>query len=162
MEEGCNESNDTTNMFMKVSLLCPVRFLGFWVFFLPTTTRGAEVSGAMWWLVRCGTVAVRLSRLSQQKDSVWQPKPLCVIALGRILVLCGLLLACYTLLQCLAQGQARRIWTYHSSKFEIWLYHEGPTLQRRITQKSLELSLSFFHLMNFFLFFDYLHLVWWL
>ena len=35
------------------------------------------------------------------------------------------------------QGQARGIWTYHSMKFEIWLYHEGPTLQSRITQKGL-------------------------
>ena len=46
------------------------------------------------------------------------------------------------------QGQARGIWTYHSLKFEIWLYHEGPTLQSRITQKWLELSLSFFHIMK--------------
>ena len=46
------------------------------------------------------------------------------------------------------QGQARGIWTYHSSIFEIWLYHEGPTLQSRITQKWLELSLSFFHIMT--------------
>ena len=44
------------------------------------------------------------------------------------------------------QGQARGIWTYHSLKFEIWLYHEGPTLQSIITQKWLELSLSFFHI----------------
>ena len=35
------------------------------------------------------------------------------------------------------QGQARGIWTYHSVKFEIWLYHEGPTLQSRISQKWL-------------------------
>ena len=35
------------------------------------------------------------------------------------------------------QGQARGIWTYHSLKFEIWLYHEGPTLRSRITQRSL-------------------------
>ena len=48
----------------------------------------------------------------------------------------------------LFQGQAGGIWTYHSSKFEIWLYHEGPTLQSRITQKWLELSLSFFHIMK--------------
>ena len=46
------------------------------------------------------------------------------------------------------QGQAKGIWMYHSSKFEIWLYHEGPTLQSRITQKWLELSLSFFHIMK--------------
>ena len=48
----------------------------------------------------------------------------------------------------LYQGQARGIWTYHSSKFKIWLYHEGPTVQSRITQKWLELSLSFFHIMK--------------
>ena len=48
----------------------------------------------------------------------------------------------------LNQGQARGIWTYHLLKFEIWLYHEGPTLQSRITQKWLELSLSFFHIMK--------------
>ena len=44
------------------------------------------------------------------------------------------------------QGQARGIWTYHLPKFEIWQYHEGPTRQSRITQKWLELSLSFFHI----------------
>ena len=46
------------------------------------------------------------------------------------------------------QGQARGIWMYRSSKFDIWLYHEGPTLQSRITQKWLELSLSFFHIVK--------------
>ena len=51
-------------------------------------------------------------------------------------------------LSTIKQGQARGIWTYHLLKFEIWLYHEGPTLQSRITQKWLELSLSFFHIMK--------------
>ena len=46
------------------------------------------------------------------------------------------------------QGQANGIWTYQWLKFEIWLYHEGPTLQSRMTQKRLELSLSFFHIMK--------------
>ena len=46
------------------------------------------------------------------------------------------------------QGQARGIWTYHSLKFEIWSYHEGPTLQGRRTQKWLESSLNFFHILK--------------
>ena len=37
----------------------------------------------------------------------------------------------------LTQEQARGIRT---SKFEIWLYHEGPTLQSRITQKWLDIA----------------------
>ena len=60
------------------------------------------------------------------------------------------------------QGQARGIWTYHSLKFEIWLYHEGPTLQSRITQKWLELSLSFFHIMKIWNICGHLQLVRWL
>ena len=46
------------------------------------------------------------------------------------------------------QGQSRVIWTYHLSKFDFSLYHGGPTLQSRITQKWLELSPSFFHIMK--------------
>ena len=62
----------------------------------------------------------------------------------------------------LNQGQARGIWTYHSLKFEIWLYHEGPTLQSIITQKWLELSLSFFHIMKIWNICGHFQLVRWL
>ena len=58
------------------------------------------------------------------------------------------------------KGQARGTWTYHSSKIEIWPYHE--TLQSRITQKWLEFSLSFFHIMKIWDICGHLQLVRWL
>ena len=69
---------------------------------------------------------------------------------------------CFDKIFVFIQGQAREIWTYHSSKFEIWPYHKGPTLQSRITQKWLELSLNCFHIMKIWDICGHLQLVWWL